>query len=102
MAGGGGNVPAKCKNLTTFVEFKEPIPARLAVWPQRMPKTKMQALGLPVSPPPSKERPHESVDSARWEMSLSVGFSAISLSVIPVGALSLIPGMCLVKERVLI
>lgn len=102
----GQNISVKCKNLTTFTELKESILARLVICPWGMPKSntniRMQALGLSVSPPPLKERPQESVDSIQWETSVSVGFSSFSFSVIPVGALSLIPGLCLVKERVLI
>ena len=63
----------------------------------------MQALGLPVSPPPLKEDHTKAWTLLGGRKSfLWAFFSAILLSVISVDSLSLIPGVCLVREKVLI
>lgn len=65
-------------------------------------KEKNASHGSRVAPPPLKERPHENVYSAWLEMIISVGFSGIFYLLLFVLVLSLVPEMCLVRERVVI
>jgi hypothetical protein len=66
-------------------------------------KQKMQAMRCPQVPsPPLYERPHENVESTWWEMVTFVGLLAVLTFCYFFGSLSLIPGICLVRERVTI